>query len=63
MTRGQTIGVVAGVLMLLLGGLWTLQGLGYVEGSPMTGEQTWAIIGPIVAGVGVAAIIVALQRR
>ena len=52
-----------GVLMLLVGGLWTFQGLGYVKGSPMTGVQTWAVVGPIVAGLGVALVIVGLGRR
>ena len=49
--------MLAGVLVLI-GGVWTLQGLGYLAGSPMTGVATWAIIGPIVAGLGVALAIV-----
>ena len=60
---GRQVLIVLGVVMLLVGGLWTLQGLGYVGGSAMSGSQTWAIIGPIVAGLGVALVIVALQRR
>ncbi len=60
---GRVIGLGLAVLMVLLGGLWTLQGLGYVEGSSMSGSDTWAIIGPIVAGLGVALAIVVLQRR
>jgi hypothetical protein len=40
--------------MIAVGVLWTLQGLGYVKGSSMTGVQIWAIIGPLVAGFGVA---------
>ncbi len=55
--------VVVGGAMLLMGGVWTAQGLGYLEGSPMTGEEMWAIIGPIVAGLGVALMIVGAQRR
>ena len=60
---GRHLAVVIGVVMLLVGGLWTLQGLGYVDGSFMSGSDTWAIIGPIVAGLGVALVIVGLQRR
>ncbi len=60
---GRQVAVVLGVVMLLVGGLWTLQGLGYVGGSAMSGSDTWAIIGPIVAGLGVALVIVGLQRR
>ena len=60
---GQMIGLGLAVLMVLVGGLWTFQGLGYVEGSSMSGSDTWAVIGPIVAGLGVALAIVVLQRR
>jgi len=52
-----------GGLMVLVGGVWAFQGLGYLEGSSMTGDRTWAILGPLVAGLGLALMIVALQRR
>lgn len=61
-----TLAVVAGGLLFLVGALWTMQGLGYVSGSPMSGVEVWAIIGPIVGGLGVALMIVGLrgqQRR
>ena len=60
---GRRVAAAAGVVMALVGGLWTLQGLGYVGGSPMTGSSTWAVVGPAVAGLGVALVIVAVQRR
>jgi hypothetical protein len=59
---GRVLGLVAAVVMVLLGGLWTLQGLGYVGGSSMTGSQTWAVVGPLVAGLGVALAITVLGR-
>ena len=49
--------------MLIVGLIWTFQGLGYWEGSAMTGEQTWAIIGPAVAGLGVALLIAVTRPR
>jgi hypothetical protein len=52
-----------GALMILVGLVWMLQGLGYIEGSPMTGETMWAIIGPVVAGLGVALVWVAFRGR
>ena len=55
--------VVLGLLLVVVGGTWTLQGLGYVTGSPMTGVAAWAIIGPLVAGLGVALVIVAMRGR
>jgi hypothetical protein len=58
-----TLAVTVGVLMVVIGAVWTLQGLGYLKGSPMTGAQTWAVIGPIVAGLGVALVIVGVRGR
>lgn len=51
---GRVVGLVVALLMVVVGVVWTFQGLGYLEGSSMTGEDTWAIIGPLVAGLGVA---------
>lgn len=59
----KVVGVAVAGLMVLVGALWTLQGLGYVEGSSMTGEKTWSVIGPIVAGLGVALAISILGRK
>ena len=39
---------VLGALVALTGAVWTLQGLGYINGSFMTGATLWAVIGPIV---------------
>lgn len=52
-----------GVLLVLAGAVWTLQGLGYVGGSFMSGASVWAVIGPIVAVAGIALIWVSLRRR
>ena len=39
------------------------QGLGYLEGSPMTGSSFWAITGSIVAGLGVGFVLAGLKKR
>jgi len=62
-TLGRAIGLSVAGLMVLLGAVWTFQGLGYIEGSFMTDDETWAVIGPIVAGLGVALGIVVVQGR
>lgn len=35
--------------MFFVGLIWTLQGLDILQGSAMTGQTLWAIVGPIVA--------------
>jgi len=52
-----------GALMVLVGLVWMLQGLGYLGGSSMTGDEKWAIIGPVVSGLGVALVWVAFRGR
>ncbi|MEO6145119.1 MAG: hypothetical protein ABIP19_14165 [Dermatophilaceae bacterium] len=52
-----------GVLLILMGLVWTFQGLGYLAGSPMTAVTFWAIIGPIVALVGVLVVTRAVRRK
>jgi membrane associated rhomboid family serine protease len=58
----RTLPLTLGALMFVIGTLWTFQGLGYVEGSPMTGVAIWAIIGPLVAGLGVGFFLAGLKR-
>lgn len=59
----RPLGIALGVIMALMGALWTLQGLDVIGGSAMSGESLWAIVGPIVAGLGVALVIVSARRR
>jgi hypothetical protein len=55
--------IVLGALVALIGAVWTLQGLGYINGSFMTGATLWAVIGPIVLLAGLAIIVLALRGR
>ncbi|NUR07028.1 MAG: hypothetical protein HOQ22_03330 [Nocardioidaceae bacterium] len=57
----KTVPLTVGILMVVIGAVWTLQGLGYLEGSAMTGVAIWAIIGPLLAGLGVALVYVGLR--
>ena len=47
----------------MLGAAWAVRGLGYLGGETPTGSTTGSVLGPIVAGLGVALAIVVLQRR
>jgi hypothetical protein len=55
-------GVIGG-LLVLVGLIWTLQGLGYLAGSVMTGVMLWAIIGPIVLVAGVLLVARAVRTH
>jgi hypothetical protein len=54
------VALVIGVLLVLVGIVWTLQGLDILGGSGMSGVAIWAVIGPFVALIGV---VVALGAR
>jgi hypothetical protein len=55
--------IVIGVLAALAGAVWTLQGLNIMGGSQMSGDSTWAIVGPIVFVVGVLLVLFGVRRR
>jgi drug/metabolite transporter superfamily protein YnfA len=56
--------MVIGVLATLFGILWTLQGLDLLgQDGGMNGNSTWAIIGPIVAVVGMLLFLFGARRR
>jgi uncharacterized membrane protein HdeD (DUF308 family) len=50
MTR--IVKLVAGAVLILLGIVWTLQGLNIMGGSGMSGHAVWAVIGVIIIVVG-----------
>lgn len=43
-----------GVLLVVAGVIWFLQGIGLVGGSFMTGQTLWLVIGIVVALAGLA---------
>ena len=55
--------VAIGVVLLVVGAVWFGQGMGWIGGSSMTGVTTWAVVGPVVALVGLALVVTGLRRR
>ena len=55
--------VVAGGLIAVAGLVWTLQGIGEIGGSFMSGSTIWAVIGPVTAVAGLALAGFGLLRR
>jgi hypothetical protein len=52
----RVVWLVIGVLAVLVGVVWTLQGLNILGGSAMSGKIIFSVIGVIVALVGLALI-------
>jgi len=53
---------VVGVVMMLLGCVWILQGVGVLPGSFMTGQIQWAVYGAIIGVLGVVVVFWARRR-
>lgn len=60
MSRSLTL--VLGAALVLIGLLWTGQGLGWIGGSPMTGVTLWAVVGPLAALVGMVLVVQGARR-
>jgi hypothetical protein len=54
---------IIGILLILSGGVWFLQGINVLPGSFMTGQIEWAIYGALAVIVGIAALAWANRRR
>lgn len=54
---------IVGVLLILVGIVWILQGFNVLLGSIMSGNIVYAILGLIVAVIGIGLIIYANRRR
>ena len=50
----RTGSLIVGVIAILVGAVWILQGTGALPGSFMTGQRMWLVIGIVVAIVGLA---------
>ena len=54
---------VSGVLCLLVGCVWILQGVNVLPGSFMTGQTKWAIYGGLLTIAGIGLLVRANRRR
>jgi hypothetical protein len=54
---------VGGVLIMLMGVVWFLQGINILPGSFMTGQIRWAVYGCVAAIVGLGVIVASNRRR
>lgn len=61
MRRVVLVGV--GFLLTLAGVVFTLQGVGVLGGSAMSGVTFWAVAGPVIAVVGLVIAAIGLRDR
>jgi uncharacterized membrane protein HdeD (DUF308 family) len=54
---------VLGILCVLMGCVWILQGVNILPGSFMTGQTKWAVYGCLLALAGIGLLISARRRR
>ncbi|HSJ44255.1 MAG TPA: hypothetical protein VK923_06195 [Euzebyales bacterium] len=54
--------IVLGAALAVVGVVWTLQGLGVIGGSFMTGATIWAVIGPATTVVGLIIAVTGPRR-
>jgi hypothetical protein len=54
--------VAAGVVAIVAGVIFALQGFGVVGGSVMSGSSLWAALGPLIALAGLLAVIAGVRR-
>jgi divalent metal cation (Fe/Co/Zn/Cd) transporter len=59
----KTFVTIVGILIVLAGVVWFLQGINLLGGSSMTGQSQWAIYGVIAIGIGVVLLVINQRRN
>lgn len=55
--------ILPGLPLILIGGVWLLQGVGVLPGSFMTGQWFWAAVGAVCLAAGLAIVFRGLRPR
>ena len=59
----RVLGPALGVVLVVIGLVWTLQGAGILPGSFMTGDRLWLVIGLVCVVAGVALLLRVVRGR
>jgi uncharacterized membrane protein HdeD (DUF308 family) len=59
----KPVRVALGAFLVLIGVVWFLQGIDVLGGSVMSGVTLWAVLGPVVAVVGVLVALSGFRDR
>jgi len=55
--------IAAGIVVIIIGAVFALQGFDVIEGSTMSNNHTFEVVGPLVALAGLALAAFGLRRR
>jgi hypothetical protein len=55
--------IILGCLLVLIGGVWALQGLNVLTQGAMAGHSRWTLIGGVLAAGGIVLVVVGALRR
>jgi hypothetical protein len=55
--------IAAGIVVIIIGAVFALQGFGVIEGSAMSNNHTFEVVGPLVALAGLALTALGLRHR
>jgi hypothetical protein len=55
--------IAAGIVVVIVGAVFALQGFGVINGSAMSNSHTFEVVGPLIALAGLVLSAVGLQHR
>ena len=55
--------IILGCLLILVGGVWALQGLNVLNQGAMAGHSRWTLIGGVLAAGGIVLVVVGALRK
>jgi hypothetical protein len=55
--------IAAGIVVIIVGAVFALQGFGVIEGSAMSNSNTYEVVGPLVALAGLVLAAFGLRHR
>ena len=55
--------IAAGIVVIIIGAVFALQGFGVIEGSAMSNSHTFEVVGPLVALAGMVLAALGLRHR
>ena len=59
----KTLLTIVSIVLILIGGVWFLQGINIIGGSVMTGQSQWTVIGSILVIVGIGLLVFVNRRK